>query len=107
MVGIGQLLKCRLLGRARILRCRPKVGAGTATRPLDRGDCLWQPPVSLAVPGSGHSVGFWQTADEPGVAVAIADTHIADASRRWAITLDDGTLVFVNSTDLGGLSDII
>jgi len=34
--------------------------------------------------------------DEPGVAVAIADTHIADASRRWAITVDDGTLVFVN-----------
>jgi hypothetical protein len=23
--------------------------------------------------------------------------HIADASRRWAITLDDGTLVFVDS----------
>ena len=45
--------------------------------------------------------------DQPGFAVAIGDTRIADASRRWAVTLDDGTLVFVNSTDLGGLSEII
>ena len=45
--------------------------------------------------------------DQPGFAVTIGHTRIADASRRWAVNLDDGTLVFLDSTDLGGLSDII
>ncbi|MGV0852591.1 hypothetical protein [Mycolicibacterium phlei] len=28
------------------------------------------------------------------------DTHIADPARRWAVTLDSGELVFVNSDQL-------
>ena len=35
-----------------------------------------------------------------GYAVDIGTTHIADASRRWAVTLDDGSLVFVDSSDI-------
>ena len=29
--------------------------------------------------------------------VDLGDTHIADAARRWAVLLDEGTLVFVDS----------
>ncbi|MGY4712783.1 hypothetical protein ACXDF8_25060 [Mycolicibacterium sp. CBM1] len=35
--------------------------------------------------------------DLAGQAVDLGDTHIADAARRWAVLLDDGTLVFVDS----------
>ena len=38
--------------------------------------------------------------DDAGYGVDIGDHHIADASRRWAITLDDGNLVFVDSVQL-------
>ena len=38
--------------------------------------------------------------DDAGYDVDIGTQHIADASRRWAITLDDGTLVFVDSFQL-------
>jgi hypothetical protein len=38
--------------------------------------------------------------DDAGYAVDIGGQHIAEASRRWAITLDDGTLVFVDSFQL-------
>jgi hypothetical protein len=37
--------------------------------------------------------------DDAGYGVDIGDQHIA-ASRRWAITLDDGNLVFVDSSQL-------
>jgi len=37
---------------------------------------------------------------DAGYAVDIGTTHIADASRRWAVTLDDGSLVFVDSSDI-------
>jgi hypothetical protein len=33
--------------------------------------------------------------------VDIGTVHIADAARRWAVTLDDGNLVFVDSFQLG------
>jgi hypothetical protein len=43
--------------------------------------------------------------DAAGHAVTIGQTCIADASRRWAIDLDDGTLVFVDTADLKGTKD--
>ena len=30
----------------------------------------------------------------------LADQHIADAARRWAVTLDTGTVLFIDSDDL-------
>lgn len=38
--------------------------------------------------------------DNVGCDVDIGAVHIADAARRWAITLDDGNLVFVDSFQL-------
>jgi hypothetical protein len=35
-----------------------------------------------------------------GHSVDIAGTHIADPARRWAVILDDGGLVFVDSDQL-------
>jgi hypothetical protein len=35
-----------------------------------------------------------------GYAVTIGPTRIAEPSRRWAIHLDDGALIFVDTTDL-------
>ena len=35
--------------------------------------------------------------DMAGQSVDLGDTHIADAARRWAVLLDEGTLVFVDS----------
>jgi hypothetical protein len=35
--------------------------------------------------------------DLAGQAVDLGDVHIADAARRWAVLLDAGTLVFVDS----------
>jgi hypothetical protein len=35
--------------------------------------------------------------DLAGHAVDIGDVHISDAARRWAVLLDAGTLVFVDS----------
>jgi len=37
-----------------------------------------------------------------GHSVDIADNHIADPARRWAVTLEDGGLVFVDSDQLAG-----
>ena len=38
--------------------------------------------------------------DSAGEQVQIGDQHIADAARRWAVRLGDGTLVFVDDADL-------
>jgi hypothetical protein len=35
--------------------------------------------------------------DMAGHGVDLGDIHIADAARRWAVLLDGGTLVFVDS----------
>lgn len=35
-----------------------------------------------------------------GEVVEIGDNHIADAARRWAVLLDGGGLVFVDSGEL-------
>ena len=38
--------------------------------------------------------------DTAGYGVDIGTHHIADPARRWAVQLDNGELVFVNSADL-------
>ena len=38
--------------------------------------------------------------DTPGHGVDIGENHIADPARRWAVTLDTGDLVFVDSDQL-------
>ena len=38
--------------------------------------------------------------DDAGYSVDVGGQHIADASRRWAITLDDGNLVFADTFQL-------
>jgi hypothetical protein len=38
--------------------------------------------------------------DDVGYGVDIGSPHIVDASRRWAITVDGGNLVFVDSSEL-------
>ena len=38
--------------------------------------------------------------DTAGYAVDIGANHIADPARRWAVTLDTGDLVFVDSDQL-------
>ena len=38
--------------------------------------------------------------DIPLVEVKLSDTHVLPPARRWAVTLDNGGLVFVNSEDL-------
>jgi hypothetical protein len=43
--------------------------------------------------------------DSAGSAVIIGSTRIAEPSRRWAIQLDDGGLVFADSADLANAHD--
>jgi hypothetical protein len=38
--------------------------------------------------------------DNVGHSVRIGEQQIADAARRWAVSLGDGDLVFVDSSDL-------
>jgi hypothetical protein len=45
--------------------------------------------------------------DSAGYAVTVVNTRIVEPSRRWAIELDDGTLIFVDTADLQGLQDNI
>ncbi len=45
--------------------------------------------------------------DSAGYAVTVVNTRIAEPSRRWAIELDDGTLIFVDTADLQSLQDEI
>jgi hypothetical protein len=35
-----------------------------------------------------------------GQAVEVGGDHIVDAARRWAVSLDDGSLVFVDSENI-------
>ncbi len=43
--------------------------------------------------------------DDAGHSVDVAGQHIADASRRWAIILDDGNLMFADSFQLANDDD--
>ena len=38
--------------------------------------------------------------DSAGQAVQIGGHHIVEAARRWAVSLNDGSLVFVDSKDI-------
>jgi len=38
--------------------------------------------------------------DDAGHSVDVLDSHFVDPARRWAVLLDDGTLVFVDSHQL-------
>lgn len=40
-----------------------------------------------------------------GVGVIVGSTRIAEPSRQWAIQLDDGGLVFVDTADLADTHD--
>ena len=54
-------------------------------------------------PGSGDEQSGKIVDDfgqDAGNSVDIGDVHIAGPSRRWAVILDDGSLVFVNTSDL-------
>jgi len=43
--------------------------------------------------------------DAAGSAVTIGDVRFVEPSRRWAVNLDDGTLVFADTTDLNAVPD--
>ncbi len=43
--------------------------------------------------------------DSPGFAVTVGNSRIAEPSRRWAIELDDGNLIFFDTADLQSLQD--
>jgi hypothetical protein len=38
--------------------------------------------------------------DTAGMAVTVGDSRIVEPSRRWAVLLDDGSLVFADTVDL-------
>jgi hypothetical protein len=38
--------------------------------------------------------------DSAGYAVTVVNTRVAEPSRLWAIELDDGNLIFVDTADL-------
>ena len=83
------------------MRRRMKGASGTAG---DTGDSRVAVNVRVRVyPGTDGEVrgtvvdDFGDTA---GHAVDIGANHIADPARRWAVTLDTGDLVFVDSDQL-------
>jgi hypothetical protein len=43
--------------------------------------------------------------DSAGYVVTVGDSRIAEPSRRWAIELDGGTLIFADTTDLQSLQE--
>ena len=57
----------------------------------------------LVYPGSAeetHGIVIEDFGDLPFQAIEVSDTQIAPAVRRWAVTLDSGELIFVNSDQL-------
>jgi hypothetical protein len=47
-----------------------------------------------------HGVVLEDFGESAGYAVDVGGDHIADPARRWAVQLDTGGLVFVDSDDL-------
>ena len=45
--------------------------------------------------------------DSAGHAVTVGDVRIAEPSRRWAIRLDNGQLIFADSVDLASAPDAV
>jgi hypothetical protein len=59
--------------------------------------------VVLVYPGTGRErpgVVVDDFGEAAGHSVDIADIHIADPARRWAVELEDGGLVFVDGDQL-------
>lgn len=57
-------------------------------------------------PGTPHEAYGYVVEDFGGFsgeAVDIGEHHIVDAARRWAVRLDDDTLVFVDDADLSSV----
>lgn len=50
--------------------------------------------------GEAHGVVVEDFGESCGQAIDIGKYHIADAARRWAVMLDEGNLVFVDSDQL-------
>jgi hypothetical protein len=60
----------------------------------------------LAYPGSSderRGVIVDDFGDSSGHAVTVGNTLISGPSRRWAIELDDGNLIFADTADLQSL----
>lgn len=47
-----------------------------------------------------HGVVVEDFGEMPYSPVDVGGQHIADAARRWAVTLDTGTVLFIDSDDL-------
>jgi hypothetical protein len=56
--------------------------------------------VSLGADDESRGVVVDDFGEIAGYAVDIGTNHIADPARRWAVTLDTGELVFVDSDHL-------
>ena len=56
--------------------------------------------VQSGLYGDARGVVVEDFGDTTGVAVAIGTIHIADAARRWAVLLDNGVLVFLDTEQL-------
>jgi len=83
------------------MKRRMKDASGTAA---DTGDNRVAVNVRVRVyPGTDGEVGgtvVEDFGDLAGHAVDIGENHIADPARRWAVALDAGGLVFVDSDQL-------
>jgi hypothetical protein len=83
------------------MKRRMKDASGTAG---DTGDSRVAVNVRVCVyPGTDGEVGgtvVEDFGDLAGHAVDIGANHIADPARRWAVALDTGDLVFVDSDQL-------
>ena len=83
------------------MKKRTKGASGTAG---DTGDSRVAVNVRVRVsPGTDGEVGgtvVEDFGDPAGHAVDIGETHIVGSARRWAVALDAGGLVFVDSDQL-------
>jgi hypothetical protein len=62
----------------------------------------------VVFPGTDHEmrgVVVEDFAELAGMAVDVADNRIVEAARRWAVSLEDGNLVFVDSDSLVAATD--
>ncbi|MGO9550190.1 hypothetical protein [Mycobacterium sp.] len=83
------------------MKRRMKAASGTAG---DTGDSRVAVSVRVRVsPGTGGEVGgtvVEDFGDMAGHAVDIGESHVVGPARRWAVALDAGGLVFVDSDQL-------
>ncbi|WP_102144773.1 hypothetical protein [Mycobacterium hubeiense] len=68
-----------------------------------KDDTIAVDKVVIVFPGTSdetRGVVIEDFGDMAGKPVDIGDQHVADPARRWAVSLDDGRLVFVDSDNL-------